>query len=277
MLQGAVQMIKRIFSSIILAIIAASLFFASGDQPPAFVGVVQAAPTSLSDEAGIAAYTNIGSVELEIVKPAFQMIEYQAAELVVGTLDLSPYETIYDPLVLVTVEGDIVAFYADADPAAKLVDVIGKNLNETLLENAVKTVAAAAGVVPVTIDHYDFENPDADKMLLVAEYEPDGNAFTLQFDAGNAYYEKSYAFYRTFTPSFTLDNDLIDQVNFVTTNADYIGEGYYGTIYGQFTAIDFDPEYLNTFAVEAGDHLGFGALAILYSGEAAYVAAYKDF
>lgn len=270
-------MIKRIFSTIILAFIAASLFFASGAQPPAFVGVVQAAPTSLSDVAGIAAYTTIGPVELETVKPAFQMIEYQTADLVVGTLDLPAYETNYDPLVLVTSGGDIVAFYTNADSAAKLVDVISKNLDETLLENAVNAVAAVAGVVPTAIAYYDFGNPAADKMLLVAEYEPDGNAFTLQFESGNTYAEKSYAFYRTYAPSFSLDNDEIDQVDFVEANADYIGEGYYGTIYGRFTAINFDPEYLNTFAVEAGDHLGFGALAILYSGAAPYTAADKDF
>ena len=64
-------------------------------------------------------------------------------------------------------------------------------------------------------------------------------------------------------------------MDFVEVNADYIGLGYYGTIYGHFPVvvseeevIDFDPGVLNTFAVEAGDHLGFGALAILYSGVA---------
>ena len=77
------------------------------------------------------------------------MVEYQTADLVVGTLDLTPYESIYDPLVLVTAVGEIVAFYPNIDPAGKLVDVLSKNLDETLLEKAVKIVADAAGVADV--------------------------------------------------------------------------------------------------------------------------------
>ncbi len=111
----------------------------------------------------------------------------------------------------------------------------------------------------------------------MAEYEPDGNAFTLFLDAGNVYYEKSYAFYRTYYPSFTIDNEFIDQVNFVVENNDYLGEGYYGTIYGHFEPIDFATEIEQTFAVQAGDHLGFGALAILYDGVAPIIVADKDF
>ena len=271
---------KRIFSiMVILAIVAAAFFSAGG---------AQAAPTNLSAEAGIAAYTTIVVAEgvdvLEAVKPAFLMVEYQTDDLVVGTLDLPLYETEYDPLVLVTALGDIVAFYPNTDPAGKLADVISKNLDKTLLEQAVEMVAAAAGVVPTSISHYDFRDLGADKMLLVAEYESDGNAFTLQFVDGNDYYEKSYAFYRTFAPSFTLDNEFIDQVDFVDVSPDYLGLGYYGTIYGHFPVvvseeeeIDFDPEVLNTFAVEAGDHLGFGALAILFSGDALNTVADADF
>jgi len=269
-------MFKRIFSTtVILAIIAASLFFASGTQQPAFVNTAQAAPISLSSYAGMTAYTNIGTVTLDDVKSAFVMIEYEGADFIVGTLDLPLYESAYDPLVLVTAGGNIVAFYPNTDPAGKVADILSKNLDETLLEKAVKNVAEAAGAVPTTIYHYDFSNLDATNLLLVAEYEPEGNTFTLHFGAGNAYYEKSYAFYRTFAPSFTLDNESVEQVNFLNEeSADYFGTGYYGTVYGHFPVnipdtdpIDFDPEIEYTFSVEAGDHLGFGALAILYSGD----------
>jgi hypothetical protein len=279
LLKGAVQMIKRKFSNIIIvAIIAASLMFAGIPRQPA---IVSAEATTLSGYAGMVAYTQILDPEfdLEAVKPAFMMIEYQEAGFFVGTLDLPIYETTYDPLVLVTSDGLIVAFYPFGDPAGKIVDVRSKNLNETLLEKAVKIVAAIPEEdLPIgDIFHYDFGNPLATKLLLVAEYEPDGNEFTLSFEAGNTYSEKSYAFYRTFSPSFTMDNDLMDQVNFVLDNADYTGTGYYGTIYGQFSTIDFDPEHLHTFAVQAGDHLGFGSLAILYDGVAEYTVDDKDF
>lgn len=271
-------MIKKLFSSTaILAIIAASFLFASTAQQPAFVNPVQAASTTLSGYAGIAAYTHTTPIDLEMVKSVFQVIEYMDTSTIIGTLDLPIYESEYDPLVLVSSDGWIFAFYSNSDPAGKLLDVINKNLDETLLEKAVKIVAGAAEIVDPMIDYYDFGNPGATKMLLVAEYEPDGNAFTLFLDGNNNYYEKSYAFYRTYYPSFTLDNEGIDQVNFVLENQDYIGEGYYGTIYGHFETIDFGTDIEQTFAVQAGDHLGFGALAILYSGDGPIMVADKDF
>lgn len=266
-------MIKRIISlTIILTIIATAMFFYGNGQQPA---LVKAEAVSV----GMAAYAQIGVIDLQIVKPVFKIIEYEETGLIVGTLDLPVYEAEYDPLVLVNSGGLILAFYPADDPAGKIVDVISKNLNETLLEKAVKIVAAKAGVTPDAVSHFDFAHPSVEKLLLVAEYEPDGNAFTLQMDSANTYGEKSYAFYRTFAPSFTLDNETIDQVNFALTNADYIGAGYYGTIFGRFgiDAIDFDPTALNTFAVQAGDHLGFGSLAILYSGTAPITVADKDF
>ena len=95
-------MIKRKFSIVvILAIIAVSFFYASGNQQPAFVGTVQAASTSLSAYAGMTAYTQVvEGVNLEAAKSAFLMVEYQTADLVVGTLDMPLYDAIYDPLVL---------------------------------------------------------------------------------------------------------------------------------------------------------------------------------
>ncbi len=160
-------MIKRIFSTtIILAIIAASFLYASTAQQPAVVSSVQAAATNLSGYAGIAAYTKITPIDLEMFKSVFQMIEYEDEEIIVGTLDLPIYEKVYDPMVLVSSDGWIIAFYSNTDPAGKLLDVISKNLDETLLEKAVKIVADAAEIVAPAIDYYDFGNPDATKMLL---------------------------------------------------------------------------------------------------------------
>lgn len=162
-------MIKRIFTNtIIVSIIAVSLFFAGNARQP---DVVNADATSLSTFAGIVAFTQIAPVDLEIVKPAFQMIEYETASYFVGTLDLPIYETVYDPLVLVTADGFIIAFYPNTDPAGKIVDVISKNLDETLLEKAVGIVADTTGAIGYSVSHYDFGNPLATKMLLVSHIE----------------------------------------------------------------------------------------------------------
>jgi hypothetical protein len=274
---------NKLFSMmVILTMIVTAFFYTGGAKQSLAVGEALAETTSLSAEAGMAAYANIGTIsDLGSLKSAFLTIEYEdpSETFFIGTVDVPIYEPIYNPYVLVHEDGWIVSFYPKTDPASKMVDVISRNLNETLLEKAVKIVGGDA----VSISHYDFGNPDATKMLLIAEYQADGNTFTLNVPSSNTL-EKSYAFYRTYEPSFTLDNDVINQVNFVETNADYVGGGYYGTIYGRFGLPDDDHLYRidmpldikNSFTVWNLGFNAFGALA-LYGVETDFALADQDF
>jgi hypothetical protein len=276
---------KSIFSMmVILTMILAAFFYAGGPKQSAYVGEALAAETSLFDEAGISAYVNVGAFDPNSVKSAFQTIEYDAGLYFIGMVDIPVYEPIYNPYVLVHEDGWIVAFYPQADPAGKIVDVISRNFDQTLLEKALTIVGNAGGLTLGEIAYYDFGHSLASQMLLVAEYQADGDTFTMNMPSTNVYAEKSYAFYRTYEPSFTVNNDLIDEVNFVLANADYKSSIVYGTIYGHFADPDLEPGFIdlaeditNTFKVWNRDFYAFGALAILYSGEGAIAVADHDY
>ena len=262
--------------SILILTLLASFFWAGGTQQ------AMAETTDLANEAGISAYVNVGPIaDMASLKSAFLSIEYQELDgsFFIGLVDTFGYSDEYDPHVLVHQEGWIVAYYP-VSSASKVVDVIARNIDQTMLEKAVIAVGAAGGFTVTSVSYYDFAQPDATTMLLIAEYQADGNAFTLNIPSTNIYYEKSYAFYRYYEPSFTLDNDLIDQVNFVLTNADYFNPAVYGTIYGHFGdlgEIDFGADLTHTFTVWNRDFYAFGALAILYSGTDPITIADADY
>ena len=269
---------NKLFSIVVILTMIATAFFYTGGAKQSFVvGEALAETTSLYAEAGISAYANIGPIDdLDEFKEAFLTIEYEVpGTFFIGTLDMPVYEPIYNPFVLVHKADWIVAFYPNTDPASKMVDVIGRNLEETLLEKAVKIVGGAS---VEEIFHYDFRYSGATNLLLIAEYQADGNTFTLDVPSTNVD-EKSYAFYRTYEPSFTLDNEMIDQVNFVLTNADYASGLVYGTIYGHFgpePLIDIPTDITNTFTVWNRDFYAFGALA-LYGGADDFTYADQDY
>jgi len=193
---------KRLFSIAIIAVMILGTFFYAGGP----VGRVQAAETTLADFAGISAWAQ-ATFDYDAAKSIFLAIEYEGADYFIGTYDMPLYEPEYDPLVLVTAAGDVVAFYPAKDPAGKIADVMSRDLiADTLLEKAVKAVAGE-----VTVTHYDFANPTATTLALIGEYQADGDSFTLTLPAETVF-EKSYGFYRSYEPSFTLDSDAISRM-----------------------------------------------------------------
>ncbi len=266
---------KRTISILVILTVLAGLFSYPGGQ----VKSVQAA--DISTVAGIAAWTDLDGLSLDQVKPVFLSVDYLALDgsYLVGKIDLPVYEAEYNPLVMVNTDGLVVAYYPRENYAGKLVDVIGKQLNETLLEKAVKLVAVSVGSTTPTINHYDFAHPEATNLLLIAEDKADGSTFTLNLPSSNLYSAKSYAFYQSYSASFTIDNDTIDQVSFVASNADFTGEGIYGTIFGHFGdpySIDIPLGVSNTFTVWSDGIHAYGALAILHNNMAVIQSADAD-
>jgi hypothetical protein len=258
-------------------------FFGAGGTKTAL-----AEASTLAEVAGMTAWYNVGGA----ITPAdfvsgFSTVEYQTADYIVGTVDIPIYVAEYNPHVLVHSSGYILAFYPNTDPAAKMIDVIAKSLNTTLLEYAVVMVGAAGGTTISDVTYYDFGNPAATDMLVLAENRADGeNFFSLQMPANiidedgidpdesviydYIYYDKSYSFYQTYLPEFNLN-----EVNFVLDNADFVGPGYYGAIFGHFyedpvpetdpVITDLLPDTFNEFTVDSGSTSAFGAVVLTYS------------
>ncbi len=268
-------MMKKIFVSVIMIFAILSSLFGTGASQP-----VLAATTTLAEVAGVTAWYNAGAtIDLAQFISGFSTVEYQTPDLVVGTVDIPVYVDEYTPYVMVHSSGYILAFYPKGDPAGKMIDVIAKQLNTTLLEYAVVMVGAAGGLTVADVTYYDFNNPLATDMLVLAENRADGeNTFSLQMPANiidedgidpdesviydYVYYDKSYGFYQTYLPEFKLND-----INFVLDNADFVGPGFYGSIFGHFRPdiTDLDPEALNAFTVNSGSTSAFGAIVLTYS------------
>ena len=154
---------KFVIAIVLIALLSA--FFGAGGTQPAL-----AEATTLADVAGLTAWYNAGvTITPAAFISGFSTVEYQTADLVVGTVDIPVYVDEYNPYVLVHSSGYILAYYPNTDPAGKMVDVIAKSLNTTLLEYAVVMVGAAGGLTIADVTYYDFGNPGATDMLLLAE------------------------------------------------------------------------------------------------------------
>lgn len=279
-------MFKRLFNiTICLVMVLGSLSIVGGEQ------TVMAEVANLDDIAGISAYTQV-TVDPEIdfitsAKSACSTIpELEVVEIInelpvvqyfICSVNIEGYADVYAPHVFVHKDGWIMAYYLKEDPAAKMIDVIAQPLPPidpeaalphypTLLENAIKTIAGDE----VDFSYYDFSNPNATDMLFVAEdkaedlgeFGDDDHWFTIALPEGT-YGEISYAFYQNYSPLFAKDG-----VNFVTTNADYIGPVPYGSIYGMLVPNDLLIGESHLFEVDTFSYAnaGYGALVITHSG-----------
>ena len=287
---------KFVIAIVLIALLSA-VFGAGGTKP----ALAEAA--FLDDVAGISAWYTFECVPtLEVLCPeladfasVIYGVEVQTDDSIIGSVAIDGYADVYDPHVFVgrvaesvtdpetyevtvTYTYWIMAYYLEDEPAAKMLDVIAQPVGvdlppQTLLEKAVGTVGIAAGIDPVItpIDAalYDFSNPGATNMLFVAEDKAedelnlgdDNYWFTLAIPDGT-YYEISYAFYQNYIPVFSLDG-----INFVNTNADYIGGAPLGTIYGDLGTDALVPLQSYLFEVDTISYAdaGYGALLITYS------------
>ena len=129
------------------------------------------------DEAGISAYVNIGqNISLEDAVSAYYQIEELSATHALGKINIvnggEGLDTIY---VYVDVDGWIVAYLAKADYTARMIQWTDINLTNpvferTTLSDAISKMCDSIGInysnIESNIEYYDFEYPDADKMLI---------------------------------------------------------------------------------------------------------------
>lgn len=249
---------KRLFSISILIMILIAFFFVSGST----VSQVKAAGELLPDVAGLSAWAQVDplTINLDYIRSSYN-IEIDGGDYLIFDVPITGYVEEYDAHVFVHEDGWIMAFYKQGEPTAKMIDVINTTLDTTLLEQAVEQVAGS----DVSVYYYDFTNPTATTISLIAENKDDvnnvDNFFTLNMPTyDHSYYETSYAFYQYYAPEFTLNG-----LNFVLANAVYSGYQPFGTIYGDLV---IPTDYTNEFTVDNYDlaDIGFGALAVTYDG-----------
>ena len=172
-------------------------------RAPPFVDVAKAETAAISsfldDEAGIAAYTQTpGSIDLSVVRDEFRTIERETDQYIIGSVGIPDYSEDHDPHVYVHTDGWVLAYYLAAEPASYVVDLRhydGVEITSTKLENAMKEILDAIGVVPFTATYYDFRYPNATHIMLIVEaiYEEGDDSFDVELPSSFTYYETSWS------------------------------------------------------------------------------------
>lgn len=218
----------------------------------------------LDQEAGIAAYTKIGTqIDLASAETAFRVIERQTSEWIVGTVGISGETEEVDPHVFVHQSGWIVAYYDRNTPVATALHWQGTDLGSSHLEQALGDVAANAGAPVSTVGFYNFRFPDATEWLVIV----DSDSFDLTVPLEFSVFERSVALRGTdascgsaSTASATIDGSTIISVTVC---------GNIRRVYGGVTVSQLVPGVAHEIAVAGANSRVMAISLVFKEGQAA--------
>ena len=160
-------------------------------QRPPFLSTVSAQESpeqldigaKLDEEAGISAWCKTpGPINLDLVRDQCQVEEIPETEdYFICSVSVPGYTLdTWDTHVYVHTDGWIVAYYMNTDVTGRIVDLLGKTIESTLVENMVVRMAGEAGMGCSERSLYDFRHPEATNMLFIAEDDgADGSTYTI--------------------------------------------------------------------------------------------------
>jgi hypothetical protein len=227
-------------------------------QPPGLpqrAGAAQeaAAVSTISDEAGIAAYFNAGApINLDSVADQYATIEARTDSYIIGSVAVPQYNERHQVHVYVHKDGWIMAYYLKTDPVAKMVDIkaYGGASISTKFDTILSLFASEAGVTFVPPTFWDFQAPNANHMMIVAENYTGGDTFTVKLPGTYIFYDQSWASGGT-TPGVLLDGTNV-------TNAFWSDDG---VAEGAISAESLSLDVVHTFKVNAS---GKAAVVFIY-------------
>jgi len=175
-------------------------------QAPSFVSIAKAQDAAIAatigEEAGIAAYTQSSPIVLNSVRNQFRTIEDETADYIVGSVAVKDYPESEDVHIYLHKDGWILAYYLAAEPTGKIFDWLDFEANSsqsitTKLEKVIAAVEGAANVPFTQVSYYDFRNPNATHLTLIAESTEGGctegdNFFDLNIPGSHTVYERSW-------------------------------------------------------------------------------------
>lgn len=170
-------------------------------EAPLFTSVAEASPaqdtkTFLEGEAGVSAYTNVGQVDLTVVKEIYRAIEREEDGYLVGVVDIPDYDDTQAPHVYASEDGWVVAYYLKDDPASKIMDWVSYENTGTVgtkLEIALRLTCDSIGKIMSDVKYYDFRYPEANSLMVIAD--KDGE-FKVKIPDDITVYERSIWNYR---------------------------------------------------------------------------------
>lgn len=154
-------------------------------KAPAFAKSAQAAGLQQTDwefileEAGITAYAKVDQqLDLQFLPNSFKHIRKQTDNYIMGTMyapayaEYPEFDEMGEVQVLVHKNGWIVAYLTQWQTSAELFDWVNyetKRLSETIIESTLKFLATELELSDVNLAFYDFRNPNATDLLLIAD------------------------------------------------------------------------------------------------------------
>lgn len=238
-------------------------------QPP-FVKSVQAGTSDigayLNQEAGISAWFHGTPINLENLKTNALWVTLEIADnpdYLIGTMAIPNYPDQFNPHVYVHKDGWILSYYPRADSTSKIIDILARNLNTTLLQTSVGLVASAAGIGFSNVSYYDFRYPNATNLLLVAEDEDNGNYFTIMMPSSYLYYDRGFSFWKSGYSStdycrLTNGSNVLDLMSIASWSGNNIW-------YGPLSASQLIPDVTYSYTLYSYFSNAYGALVITYS------------
>lgn len=236
-------------------------------KPPLLIAVAQAqegVDAFPQDEAGISAYFRAPfSITIASVRPAFRTIEYEDSNYIIGSVAVPDYEgESEDVHVYVHRDGWFLAYYLASDPAGKIIDWrlydrTGRNTFSTKLESALSVVALPVGVTPSGISFYDFRNPDANRLIMIADWSEGIDTFQVNLPNNFVYLERSWSFGTSYFGKLRLNGQQL----FASPHSGWL------TSQGTLTALQLPPGQLHSFEVEDqfySDYFTYGGLVLIY-------------
>jgi len=143
---------------------------------PAWLSVAQAqdVPNFLENEAGIAAYVNVGrQITLSTVRSIYRSIEAEDETYLIGSVPSPGYDENWDVHVYTHVDGWLVAYYPRNEPAVKMVDWASDSIDtgkmQTQLAKVLTQMMGVVGARNTDVGYYDFRYPDATGLVLMAD------------------------------------------------------------------------------------------------------------
>ncbi len=236
---------------------------------PAFYSVAQAGSESragtdfLSEQAGIAAYSNAGrSISIPSVRPLFRGVERVTDNYIIGSMKAPAYvgipydEEEVDPHAYIHKDGWIVAYYLKDTPAVHIVSwptYESDKLTRNNLSDVISNTLSVLGVETFIVDYYDFRYPNADSLLIITDGENthrESDSFTLKVPGSLAVYERSWDFagYNFAEETSCKLNDLVLQSGSSCENCWKVKHGF-------LTDIQLRPNVLSTVTIY---RTGFG-------------------
>ena len=234
---------------------------------PPIVSAAGEGTNFLDEEAGISAYTNVGQeIDLDKASAGFRTIEKETDEYIIGSVALPGYAETEDVHCYIHKDGWVVAYYLEAEPAAKIVDwnsYEGGAITSTKLENGMAVVCDAAGVPFIEAKYYHFQYPNAVNLMIAADalFEEGTDTFKVKIPADFVVYEKSWSHYASiavdrwdFLSKMEIDGDEISSIQ---------GEG---TNYGLLLYSQLPPDEFHTIKLTAPHwtQQAFDAIVLIY-------------